>query len=56
MLDFTELQNALDEEIQIAAKQTNEKLASKASSLTRLTDQEIKDLFPTPADVQKLRT
>lgn len=46
------------EEVDVIAKQsaaqTDEKLASKISSVTRLTDAEIMELFPKPADAQKL--
>lgn len=37
-----------------SAKETNDKLASGISSLTKMTDDEIKQLFPTSADVKKL--
>lgn len=37
-----------------AATQTDSELASKISSLTRMTDAEIKELFPAPADTKKL--
>lgn len=38
-----------------AGDRTDEKLASQVSSLTRLTDQEVLELFPEPADVKKLQ-
>lgn len=44
----------IDEEIRAAAGRTDDRLASLLSSVTRLTDEEIKVLFPTPADVAKL--
>jgi len=34
--------------------ETDQQLASTISSLTRMTDEEVKDLFPAPADVKKL--
>jgi len=37
-----------------AAVETDNELASKISSLTRMTDAEIKELFPAPADAKKL--
>jgi hypothetical protein len=37
-----------------SAKETDEKLASEISSLTRLKDDEIKKLFPEKGDVAKL--
>lgn len=44
----------IDKEIDEAGKRTDEKLASKISSITRLTDEEIQKLFPKPADAKKL--
>ena len=37
-----------------AAQKTDEKLASQISSLTRMTDEEIKKLFPKASDAKKL--
>lgn len=37
-----------------AAQKTDEKLASQISSLTRMTDEEIKKLFPKAVDAKKL--
>jgi hypothetical protein len=48
--DWDDVDKALDD----AAKKTNDDLAGKVSSLTRLTDDEIKKLFPTKDDVAKL--
>ena len=36
------------------AKETDRELASQISSLTRMTDEEVQELFPNPADVKKL--
>mgnify|MGYP001306966206 CR=1 FL=1 len=44
----------LDQAVENAVKRTNDELAGTISSLTRLTDVEIKKLFPTPADVAQL--
>ena len=44
----------IDKEIDKAGKRTDEKLASKISSITRLTDEEIQKLFPEPEDAKKL--
>lgn len=44
----------VDDAIETASDKTDAKLASKISSLTRLTDEEIQELFPKPADVKKL--
>ena len=44
----------IDRAIEDSANHTDEKLASKISSLTRMTDDEIKELFPKSSDVKKL--
>lgn len=44
----------IDNDIDKAAEKTDENLASKISSVTRLTDEEIQKLFPEPTDVKKL--
>jgi hypothetical protein len=44
----------VDEAITAASKRTDAALASKVSSLTRLTDEEVRRLFPKQADVAKL--
>jgi hypothetical protein len=44
----------VDDAIKDAAKKTDDELAAKVSSLTRFTDEEIKKLFPKPADVARL--
>jgi hypothetical protein len=44
----------MNEAIKNAAKKTDDKLASQISSLTRLKDTEIKEMFPEPSDVKKL--
>jgi hypothetical protein len=44
----------LDSIIDEAAAATDDKLAARISSLTRMTDEEIKQLFPKKADVKKL--
>lgn len=40
--------------IKESAENTDERLASKMSSITRMTDDEVQELFPKPADVEKL--
>lgn len=40
--------------VERAGQRTDDALASKISSLTTLTDEEVKELFPEPADVKKL--
>lgn len=54
-INWDEFQKTIDAEIAVASKQTSESLASRASSVTRLTDEEVSQLFPTPIDVQKLK-
>jgi len=44
----------LDEIIDDEANKTDEELASKISSLTRMTDEEVSELFPDPVDAKKL--
>ncbi len=46
--------DAIDRGIDEAADRTDEKLASAISSVTRLNNEEIRKLFPEPADVNKL--
>ena len=44
----------IDAIIDDAAQKTDDKLAGQISSLTRMTDDEVKDLFPTAADSKRL--
>jgi hypothetical protein len=44
----------IDKAVEDSANHTDEKLASKISSLTRMTDDEVKELFPKSSDVKKL--
>lgn len=53
-IDWDKFQEDLDQLVTDAGKRTDAELASKMSSITRLTDEEIKKLFPDPADVKKL--
>ena len=53
-IDWNDLEKNIDKAADSAAKKTDEKLASKISSITRLTDDEIVELFPEPSDVKKL--
>ncbi|MDQ3696902.1 MAG: hypothetical protein M3373_02600 [Gemmatimonadota bacterium] len=48
--DWDAIDKALDE----SKRKTNEQLASQISALTRLTDEEVRKLFPTEADAKKL--
>lgn len=51
-LDFTNID--IDAIADDAANKTDDKLAGKISSLTHMTDGEIKKLFPKAADAKKL--
>ncbi len=53
-VNWDELNNELDEIIENCADETDQQLASKISSITRLTDDEIQELFPVPGDIKKL--
>ena len=53
-VNWDEFDNEIDDIIDSSAKTTDEKLASRISSITRMTDDEVKELFPDPADVKKL--
>ena len=53
-IDWNKFEKDLDKAIEKAGKKTDNKLASRISSITRMTDEEIKQLFPKPADVEKL--
>lgn len=53
-IDWEKFQGELDDLITGAGKRTDDKLAGKISSITRMTDDEVKNLFPEPADVKKL--
>jgi hypothetical protein len=44
----------VDEIIDTAGQKTDDELAGRISSLTRLTDEEIKELFPQSADAKKV--
>jgi hypothetical protein len=53
--DWKAFENDINDALDNAEKRTDNKLASRVSSLTRLNDDEVKKLFPTPADVDKLK-
>ena len=53
-VNWDEFDNEIDDIIDKNVKTTDEKLASRISSITRMTDDEVKELFPDPADVKKL--
>lgn len=53
-VDWDAFDKDLEEAIEKGAKHADEKLASRISALTRMTAKEVAELFPEPADVQKL--
>ena len=53
-IDWDRFQGELDGLIDEAGEKTDRKLAGKISTITRMTDDEVKKLFPDPADVKKL--
>ena len=53
-INWDEFDNDIDNIIAQSAAQTDNKLASRISSITRMTDDEVNELFPDPADVKKL--
>lgn len=53
-IDWDEFDSDIDTIIEESADATDNKLASKISSITRMTDEEVKELFPNPADTKKL--
>jgi hypothetical protein len=53
-IDWDKFQDELDGLVNDAGDKTDKKLAGKISSITRLTDDEVKKMFPDPADVKKL--
>jgi len=53
-VNWDEFDNEIDSIIENSAAATDERLASRISSLTRMTDDEVRELFPDPADVKKL--
>ena len=54
-IDWDKLDEQIDNAIDKAADKTNKRLADKISSISRLTDDEIMEFFPKPADVEKLK-
>ena len=53
-VDWDELDKDIDSAIKDSVKKTDKQLASRISSLTRMTDEEVQELFPDPGDVKKL--
>lgn len=53
-INWDEFDNEIDSIIDKAAGATDQRLASRISSITRMTDDEVQELFPDPADVKNL--
>lgn len=53
-IDWEGFEKDIDGLVKDAGKRTDDKLAGRISSVSRLTDDEIKELFPKPADAKKL--
>jgi hypothetical protein len=53
-INWEKFQSDLNQAIEEAGERTDAKLAGKISAITRLTDDEVKKLFPDPADVKRL--
>lgn len=51
---WEEFDNEIDLIIEESADTTNARLASRISSITRMTDEEVQELFPNPTDAKKL--
>ena len=54
-IDFDKLDAEMDGIINESAEATDLKLASMISSITRMTDDEVLELFPKSGDVKKLK-
>jgi hypothetical protein len=53
-INWEEFDENLDQAITESVDAVDTKLASHISSITRLTDDEVNELFPEPADLKKL--
>lgn len=53
-INWNKFKGELDQIIDDSGEKTDKKLAGKISTITRMTDDEVKKLFPAPADVKKL--
>jgi hypothetical protein len=53
-VDFSAFSKDLDRLVEEAGARTDDQLAGKMATVTRLNDEEIKELFPEPADVRRL--
>jgi len=53
-IDWEELDGAIDVALEESSAKTDTQLATRISSITRMTDDEVKELFPNPADLKRL--
>jgi len=53
-IDWDVFEDDLDVAINESAQKTDAHLATKISSITRMTDEEVTELFPNPADTKTL--
>ncbi len=53
-VNWDEFDKEIDKIIANASKSTDESLISRISSVTRMTNEEVQELFPEPADIKKL--
>jgi len=53
-VDWDKLGSEIDDIIRETEDSTDEKLAARISSITRMTDEEIQELFPLSGDIKKL--
>jgi len=53
-MDWDKFERDLDAIIESGAQRADKRLASQISSVTRMTDDEVKELFPEPGDARKL--
>jgi hypothetical protein len=53
-VNWDEFDGEIDSIIEESADATDDRLASRISSITRMTDEEVQELFPNPADAKKL--
>jgi len=53
-VDWDKFDNEIDAIIENSAEKTDAQLASKVSNITRMTDDEVQELFPKAADAKKV--
>lgn len=53
-IDWDKFEREINTVVESSANATDNRLASRISSITRMTDEEVQELFPSPADVNKL--